>query len=63
MLHQHFADEDEADALTIRLGREEWSKQFGFRFLVSLFSSLCSLPRKMVLMRPMIMDSFQVNII
>lgn len=30
MLHQHFADEDEADALTIRFGREEGAEQLRF---------------------------------
>lgn len=34
-----------------------------FCFLVSLFSSMCSSAWNTVLIRPMVMDSFQVNII
>ena len=33
MFHQHLADEDQADALTVRFGRKEWGKQLGFHVL------------------------------
>ena len=33
MLHQHFTDKDEADALSVRLGGEERAEQLGFYFL------------------------------
>ena len=32
VLHQYFADKDQADALSVRLGGEERSEQLGFRF-------------------------------
>ena len=33
MLHQYFTDKDETDALSVRLGGEEWSEQLGLHFL------------------------------
>ena len=40
MLHQYFADKDEADALSVRLGGEEGAEQFGLYFLADAFASI-----------------------
>lgn len=40
MLHQHFANKDEADTLPIRLGRKEWREQFGFYLLADTSSRI-----------------------
>ena len=40
MLHQYFTDKDEADALSVRLGGEERSEQFGLSFLADAFAGI-----------------------
>ena len=40
MLHQHFANNDEADTLPIRFGKKEWREQFGFYLLADSFSRI-----------------------
>ena len=43
MLLKHFADKDQADALTTAFGGKERAEQLGLRFLINAFTSVGNL--------------------